>query len=428
MKKTNLPVSQNGRAIPKDPRRVLPFLRHLVIYGEASQAEVRNLGSVDWVPLLAAGGLLMESDNGTYIVSLAWLTWLSQAPEVDLWRAACFSYPAYHRYLVGVLAQGFLEAGQADLYPRLENWIVGQVPHLAREINVMLETVEIHLDGQRPLMAEPGAVSAAFQLLPERSMDFAGWDQALLGLSDSPQAIFVAVLDKFGPLSAQLRSLSQDRSEAQKPTTTRESPESYGSAQTLLPAIPLRDEDGQRLDQLSPAPWNVRRSRIQRSLPLFAANGAPLFDPARPVREVLQDALFEQPFYRAVIHMAVDVTFARRSGEERLTLLTKTRNDLETVVVMTQNRQVGTLPALLPALVGILGFQPIPARGPLEASRVAGLLDNLLLVDVLELTEGELRLTDAYTTSLLNPPRLQNVVRAGRVERKRLVEYLMVGE
>ena len=40
----------------------------------------------------------------------------------------------------------------------------------------------------------------------------------------------------------------------------------------------------------------------------------------------------------------------------------------------------------------------------------------------------DIPVTDAYTTSLLNPPRLQTVVRSSRTERKRLVEYLIEGD
>jgi hypothetical protein len=428
MKNVNIPINRATVPIPRDPRRALPFLRHLVTFGEASQAEARGLGGVDWVPLLVAGGLLAESDGGACTVTPSWLTWLCQIPETELLRAACFAYPVYRRYLVGILAQGFLDAGRVDLYPRLENWIVGQVPHLAGEINAVLEAVQTRLDGQRPLTAKPGALVTAFQSLPERATDFAHWNQALLGISGSPEAISMAVLDKFGSLSARLSGLAEPKPKAQGLAATRESSELYGFEQALLPAIPLRDQDEKLLECLSPAAWNVQRPRVHSSLPLFSVSGAPLFDPTCPVAEVLQDALFEQPFYRAVIHLAVDITMARRSGEERLALLTGAGNDLGVTVVLAQDHQVGALSALLPSLVRVLGFQPIPDQGPLETKRVTRLLDNLLIVDVLRLTNGELRLADAYTTSLLNPPRLQTVVRAHRAERRRLVEYLVMGE
>lgn len=406
---------------------MLQLLDHLASYGEVSNAEMQFLGGNDWKPVLVTGGFLWECGGSTYSLAQVWLDWVGGASKIDVLRAVFFSYPTYRQHLIGMLAQCLLEASRDELYPRLESWITGQIPHLAAEIAGALDEVEAQLAGQRLLDAAPATLATAFQSLPERRLDFAAWDQVLLGISGSPEAMFTAVLDKFGSLSAHLPSYEAPSSESCQKGTMHDRSESYGRMPALLPRIPLCDEDGRLHEHLTPSPWNVQRSCVQSSLPLFDVDGAPLFDTERPPVEVLQDALFMQPFYRVIIHLAVDAMLARRSGEERLTFLRENTAISEDVAILAGGRRIGAVATLLPALVNTLGLDPIPPQGPLEPSLVAELISNLVAVGILTEMDGELRLADAYTTSLLNPPRLQTAVRGVRAERGRLVGFLIGG-
>ncbi|HBY97764.1 MAG TPA: hypothetical protein DEP84_28120 [Chloroflexi bacterium] len=386
-----------------DPQEVLPLLAHLRTYGEATQDEVAALRAQEWPRVLIAAGLARPGESSVLLATPPLLTLSPECSDTNLLRAVGFNYPPYRRRLLAILTHGMVDAGQKDLYDRLEQWVVRDMPHLVPALNTLLDELEAS-DGRIVGWPSP-QVQARFENLYTDLGDFAEWDRTLLGLSAAPLDLFGAVLEKFGKAPA-------------LPVAPAPPPE---RPIALLPEFPLHEGDTGTLPSLPPPPWTITRQEVQSSLPLFDAVGQPLFDTSRIAEIIWQDALAQQPYYRAVLHLAYAHRLAR--GEATQPIL-RCQHELSATVVEIGRQSVGPLSELLPGLVDSMGFYPILPPG-LAPSRLGNLLDNLLAAQMLTWEDGILILAEAYALTWGERPRARTLARGpGQQEREALLTYL----
>lgn len=384
----------------------MPLLAHLRVYGEATPNEVSFLRAREWLPILIAAGWAKADEKGLLLATPALLSLPPTMDETNLLRTVCFSYPTYRRRLLGVLAYGMVDAGQKKLYDRLAQWAVHDLPHLTPPLNALLDELEAAF-GQPMVMSPSQQVYARFEAFYANLGDFREWDQALLGLSVAPPDLFAVVLEKFGKASL--------------PQRTSDLPTKQSIA--LLPNFPLQNRFTGRLVPLQSEPWTTARSLVHSSLPLFDVAGQPLFDSSKQEEIIWQDALAEQPYYRAVIHLA----YAHRLGlGEADQLALRCADDLNTILIEIGQQPVGSLADLLAELVGVMGYYSILPSTRVDI-RLTNLLHNLLAVHILTWHSARhlLSLAEDYALSLGVLPRARTLARGkGRKEREAMLKYL----
>ena len=166
-----------------DPITLLPLLAHLSTIGELYPAEL-DRAAQPWLSLLAKAGWVSPLADGAYAATDAYLSLPTGLSATERLRRICFSIPNYRRYLIAILAEGLVGAGQVDYYKQLEQWVIGDLSALAEEINIVLDELEA---GQgRMVEWSPGRVTACFADWHAEHDAFAEWDQTLLGLSGTP--------------------------------------------------------------------------------------------------------------------------------------------------------------------------------------------------------------------------------------------------
>ncbi len=358
-----------------DPTDLLPVLTHLSTFGECYLAELVR-SARPWLGLLAEAGWIEEASPEVYVVTPAYLALSDELAIEGRLRSICLSVPRYRRYLLAILAEGLVAAGQIDEYQeQLEQWIVGDLAPLAPEINTILDELE---NGRGRIIEWPKQqIEDRFRLWHNQHPSFAPWDTVLLGRSGVPEELFTAVLSRVSAFQRPCASSAEEISPL-----------------TFLPLFDLPKDQSGRLALPYPAPWSRARRFVHSSVPLFAFDNRPLYDQLQPVQTMWQDALAQQPYYRAMLRTAIEARLSQYSVSKVVALVT---DDLATAHVQSEGKPGKSFVELLPSLVEAMGFQAATAIGSEHVQRI---LEHWMAVGALEKRDGVLLLHESYAQTL----------------------------
>ncbi|MEM1249052.1 MAG: hypothetical protein AAGK22_21905 [Acidobacteriota bacterium] len=397
-------------SLPSKPQAAVELGEHLAMWGEISRGVVAAMrGASDWLPVFVEAGVLEavydDAEPACWHLTSGFAR-LLDADGQETARRACFAVPAYRRYLVGILAEGLVGAAHASMGAQIEEWTGDGLGHLLVELNETLDELE---QVGRLVDVSKADLLGRFAELAGRDGSFATWDQALLGNSGRPEALFDFVLRRFAPL-------------ASPPMPVDDPP-------AVLRPLPLNRDEGFGLGQASlPAAWNTRRRGVMGTVPLADETGRRLFDEDAALTavlpELLRDAVMDQPFYAAVVHLAICAWRSPASTMPTVEIFVPGSGALHDASVLVGARGVGRLADLLGDLVRAQGFAPF---GLVDESVPNALMDNLLR-NLLELRilrqRDELLVLDEDYQSSLMAARLRTVFRPGKDLQKRMVEDL----
>ena|GEM_PF-1618273 len=403
--------------LPQDPASAMPLIEHLATWGEVSEYETCTFrGCTEWLDVLRGAGLIGEvhSKEGEVI---AWALTRKGEPLLDVHlddatKLALFQVPAYRAYLMGILAEGLVLVARAGMHEQLEAWTGADLAPLVPEINTALDHVED--SSSRLIDASRNEIERRCAAMPGRNTDFSSWDQPLLGRAGRAQDLFEFVLRKFAPFAVPPPSLGGD------------------DPATVLRRLPLASDDGLELDQgLRPDGWSIGRRRVKSSIFIFDEHGRYLDGPdgllGCPLRATLQDALVEQPFYKAVVHLAICAWRSPVTTMPAVELRVSSNTDLCDLRIVVGSHDGGLLRERLPRLVGLQGVRVfgLPEQG-LPSDLMHNVLRNLLEHEVLRQVEGQVQLHPDYQASLM-AERLNTVFRPGKQLQCRMVDALSAG-
>jgi hypothetical protein len=397
--------------LPARPADATAFFDHLATWGEVSKDELRDLRAVAWATALVEAGVL-EAVHDDSADAVAWhltpdFVFLLDRDGTQVARRACFGVPAYRAYLVGILAEGLVDAARASMTAELEEWTSGDLATLLPELNRLLDGLESQ---GRLVDSSPADLDARMASLPGRDGSFAAWDHFLLGQSGRPKTLFDFVLRRFAPNS--------------HPAQRVEEP-----AAVLRP-LPLSRDDGFDLGSASlPAAWNTRRRGVFSGIALIDEHGRRLFDEDRPLTEVLpdliRDAIVEHPFYGAVVHLAICAWRSPAASIPTIELFVPASGALHDASILVGSRDAGRLADLLGDLVRAQGFAPFGLReGRVPDDLMTNLLRNLIELRMLRQQDELLVLDEQYQSSLM-ASRLRTVFRPGKQVQTRIVAELV---
>lgn len=397
--------------LPARPVDATALFDHLAVWGEVSKDELRDLRAEPWANTLVAAGVLEEvyddrADTVAWHFSASY-AFLLDRDGTQVARRACFAVPAYRTYLVGILAEGLVEAARASMLAELEEWTTSDLVPLLPELNGVLDGLESQ---GRLVDTSPTDLEARMASLGGRDGSFASWDHFLLGQSGRPKTLFDFVLRRFAPSSG-LSQRVDDRAAVLRP-------------------LPLSRDDGFDLGSVSlPAPWNTRRRGIFSGIALIDEHGRRLFDQDRPPTEVLPDAIRDaivgHPFYAAVVHLAICAWRSPAASIPTIELFVPASGALHHASVLIGSRNAGRLADLLGDLVRAQGFAPFGLRdGRVPDELMTNLLRNLLELRILRRQDELLVLDEQYQASLM-ASRLRTVFRPGKQIQTRIVAELV---
>lgn len=395
---------------PPRPADATALFDHLATWGEVSKDELRNLRAVEWASALVEAGVLgkVQDDSAD---TVAWhltpdFVFLLDRDGTQVARRACFAVPAYRDYLVGILAEGLVDAARAAMTAELEAWTRDELATLIPELNGLLDGLETQ---GRLIDLPPSDFEARIAGLPGRDGSFASWDHFLLGQSGRPKTLFDFVLRRF----------------VQPPHAA---PRVEDPAAVLRP-LPLSREDGFDLGSSSlPSSWNTKRRGICSGVALIDEHGRRLFDEDRPLTEVLPDlirnSIVEHPFYGAVVHLAISAWRSPAARIPSIEIFVPASGALHDTSILLGSRDVGRLADLLGDLVRAQGFAPFGLQdGRVPGALMANVLRNLIELRILSRQDELLVLDEQYQASLM-ASRLRTVFRPGKQVQARIVAEL----
>jgi hypothetical protein len=330
---------------------------------------------------------------------------LDMEPEVAI-KFAFFQFPSYRRYLLGILAEGLVMAAQANMINEIETWSGGVLLPVLGELNQVFDILE---KNGRLIEKSLSNIHQLCDELPERNFDWAHWNQFLLGQTGRPQDLFDFAIKRFVPYAC----ISTNPS--------------CNSIPALIRRFPLNADEGFSPSRaLQPAPWNIRRSRVKSGIALFDCRGDPLTDMDLPttICEALQNGLLNQPFYKAVVHLAISAWRSPAINAPSIEFFVPTGESLSDVSVLFAGRKVGKLADLLPDLVTLQAFHVHGlGDGPVPPELMGNLLKNLLALNILCQIDESLELHHEFKSSLM-AARLRTVFRSGKKLQERMLEFL----
>lgn len=377
------------------------LVNHFILWGEITRFELSGIaGAQDWITTFENAGILHTSTTDIWSLSPEFWSLLRKESE-KAFRTALFQVPEYRGYLTSILTEGAASAAKQGLQDEIEKWSGDELLPFLSSINRMLNGIEA--DGKRIIDQKADQIPALFASLPERQANWDNWNQTLLGRTARPQDLFDFVLKRFVPYALP------------------EPCNAHGRTPALLPIIPLVGADGNaQLMNLVPAPWNVRRSDIRSSIGLFDEHGKPMGDmgTADAARNALQDALIEQPFYKAVTQLAINHYRAKTASSPSFELVLQPGAGLSGVALFYETRKMGLLKDWLPLLVQC---QDCFAARPLEESHVENMMENLLALEILDQADDNLVLHEDFQSTLM-AGRLRSVFRPGKSLQNRMIE------
>jgi hypothetical protein len=180
-------------------------------------------------------------------------------------------------------------------------------------------------------------------------------------------------------------------------------------------------DDGGQLRLPQPASWTSARQSVYSSLPFFDLHGKPVFDRNHTVAEIWQDALAQQPYYRAVLRLAIAAHYSAYAAD-RIELILS--DETEDVRVQVNGHEVSTLIGLMPQLVDVMNYRALVKPSPLQLKQI---LDNWIAVGVLEVrpVDRQLVLHSTYVRTLAERRRASALLRgAGQAEQEQVKNYV----
>ncbi len=132
----------------------------------------------------------------------------------------------------------------------------------------------------------------------------------------------------------------------------------------------------------------------------------------------LQDALIEQPFYKAVTQLAINHYRAKTASSPSFELVVQPGAGLSGVELFYETRKIGMLKDWMPVLVQC---QECFAARPLEDEQVENMMENLLALDILDQSDDNLVLHEDFQSTLM-ACRLRSVFRPGKSLQDRMIE------
>lgn len=377
------------------------IINHLITWGEVTRFELGGIaGTQDWTAVLENAGILHTAATDIWSLSPELWSLLREDAEKAL-RNALFQVPKYRDYLISILAEGAASAAKQGLHDEVEKWSGNELLPFLSSINRMLNQIEA--EGKRIIDQKADQIPSLFASLPERQTNWDNWNQPLLGRTARPQDLFDFVLKRFVPYAK------------------TEPCNAHGRTPALLPILPLVDADGNaQFMNLVPAPWNITRADIQSGIALFDEHGKPMCDlgTAESARNALQDALIEQPFYKAVTQLAINHYRAKTASKPCFELVVQAGAGLSGVELFYETRKIGLLKERLPLLVQC---QECFAARPLDESQVENMMENLLALDILDQSDDNLVLHEDFQSTLM-ASRLRSVFRPGKSLQDRMIE------
>jgi hypothetical protein len=406
------------------PSVLQPILAHLLCWGELSSAEARRLKAEAGLAILASGGL-------THAAADAWLIGpnlerlLPASNLEEAWQKACFSLPAYRTYLTELVAGEIARRGLEDAGELVEQWIVTKLLHQAPAFNAFLDVIEQN-DLHTPLSAStPGALGQTVQrclqaMEQEAGLDFAAWNQVLLGVSAPTEAVFQAALAR-GALADPLKAAAQAVSGLSPIQDLNHELVQPSGRWVFCPEI-IRPNPLQYPGLDADPAWRVRRY-VFSSVPLLddRENGAAL------TLKQVQAAFCQHPLSWIVIQLGLYAQIQANSGASetlRLELERSPDGAMCDLRIELPGDAMRRLSEALPVLVSGLGLHLILPFGQLPSAALASWLEALLQARMLKVSSGEVMLGEDFGCSAFEARHYQMLIKTPKPWRARLVELL----
>ena len=180
------------------PSTLLPILTHLLHWGELSSFEVRRLRAEPRLTQMAEAGLV-QAFPGAWLIGPILDHFLPTENIDEVWLSTCWSLPAYQQYLTTLAAGEITRRGLEGAGNLVEEWAAVQLPHKAKFINELLDSLE-QSDLAGPVIdSSPGALLQAVkhrlqEMEQIHGLDLTSWNHELLGISAPDEAVFQAAL------------------------------------------------------------------------------------------------------------------------------------------------------------------------------------------------------------------------------------------
>lgn len=125
------------------------LIEHLMTWGEITRFELNGIaGAQDWIPVFESAGVLHTTPTDTWCLSSEFWSLLGKEElGVGAVRTVLFQISEYRDYLISILAEGVASAANQGLYDELEKWSGDELLPFLKEINQILDKIEV--DGYR---------------------------------------------------------------------------------------------------------------------------------------------------------------------------------------------------------------------------------------------------------------------------------------
>lgn len=405
-------------------------LTHLIHYGELSPAEVAALKAGEAVTFLEQDGWLVRQGEG-WVVTGQWLARLPVTNPTELVRQVCFSHLNYRRYLTTLAAAELTRRGLEGAMQQVEQWVGQEMPHLAGEINRLLDRLEReHLS--KPLkQCAPGEVLPGFeailaQIEQQAGLDVTIWDKALLGVSGNREAVFQAILARqaLAPVSSNPATATL-ATPAQAIGTLNDDLAQPQDRPVFFPPLDQLAETEVELALTDGRLW-ARRNYIYSSL---SWPGDSQIAPPAENETAWQEAFSQHPVSWLLIQLGLYQHVQRAFGGRLAHLrITGAPGEVRTVTdlhLSLDEQSVGGFLALLPELLVVLGWRlvlPFGQVSPVAFDRLLALMRQARIFS--ETPQGDYVLTESFTRILFERPRYQQLNKGVKRYRERLIQKL----
>lgn len=409
------------------PNTLLPILAHILHWGELSSAEARRLKAEAGLALMADAGLVQ-------VVPDAWLIGptlkrlLPADTQDEVWQKACWSLPAYQQYLTTLAAGEIARRGLEGAGDLVEEWAAVLLPHKAKTINQLLDSIE-QSDLSRPIIeSTPGALLQAVkhrlqEMEQTAGLDFSNWNHELLDVSAPEEAVFQAALVR-GALAEILVNQTQIPI---PPTPIKDlNTELAQPCGRWVLCPPLEHPNPlQHANLAADSAWYVRRY-VYSSVPLLHQN-----ESSQPVSfEQVWEALSQHPISWILIQLGLHAHIQSNSGAgEGFQLKVEQTSDdgLSDLCIELPDHGTHPLSEALPAFVSGLGMQLMLPFGKFEPAALGSWLEMLLKVGVLETHRENILLTPDFTRAAYESNHYQRLIKSAKPWRARLIGILKGG-
>ncbi|MEZ4717472.1 MAG: hypothetical protein R2851_15500 [Caldilineaceae bacterium] len=375
------------------------LLKTFARLGECYQEEL-ELGSSAWIVELLEGGWLKQTGSGSYCATSKLRYLFKTRSEVEQQRYVSFAIPAFRRHLLVILLENLVLAAQTE-FDEFETWLFHDLCSIAGELNTVLDFFEN--DGYRLIERAQPDVQMAFEAWHERNRIPTAWNRHLLG------GMNLSPVDLFQPIKDRIQYFEHVHSPENEQRTV---------ALFVQFALPVNKEGHLRLPEYGQD--YVMRREVCGTLPLFARKGQPLFAAHSPPNDVWADAFAHQPYYRAVLRVAIAARFSRYDAAR---MVLQVGEGLQDIRVVRNKRKLITITQVLASLVRILGFEPYT---DVTDEMVEQIVTHWIYAQAIEVRDGQLELSESYADSLHVPPRAKLLLRgAGGVEQEHVKQFLL---